>query len=141
MNNALKVDRVPREIAAPFIKLLSPIAPHLGEELWQRLNAAHWTGSIAAEPWPTYDEALTVESEIEIPVQINGKLRGRVLLGPTPPRTPKRWKAPPLAEPKIAAELAGKTVRKVVCIPGRMVNIVRELSAHPRTARQRAFVV
>jgi len=124
MNNALKLDRLPRELAEPLVKLISPIAPHLAEELWQRLNAANWKGSISAEPWPTYKEELTVEAEVEIPVQINGKLRSRVTLPADAVSDVKAMEQAALADAKIAAELAGKTVRKVVCVPGRMVNVV-----------------
>jgi leucyl-tRNA synthetase len=124
MNNALKLDRLPRELAEPLVKLVSPIAPHLAEELWQRLNAANWKGSVSAEPWPAYKEELTVESEVEIPVQINGKLRSRVVLPADVASDAKTMETAAMADAKIAAELAGKTVRKVVCIPGRMVNIV-----------------
>src|SRR5262249_46361263 len=90
-NAATAADVIHRDQLERFVLILSPFAPHLGEELWQRLRspaAAHsgtpgasrWSGSLAYEPWPTYDEALTVEAEVEIPVQINGKLRSRILV-------------------------------------------------------------
>ena len=124
MNNALKGDKLPREIAEPFIKLLSPIAPHLAEELWQRTCGVSWRGSLACESWPVYDEALTIEAEVEIPVQINGKVRSRVLLAVDVAKDQSAMQQAAMADEKVIAELAGKTVRKVVCIPGRMVNIV-----------------
>jgi leucyl-tRNA synthetase len=124
LNNALKGDRLSREIADPFLRLLAPIAPHIAEELWQRTLGVKWSGSIAAESWPAYDEGLTVEAEIEVPVQINGKLRARVRLAAEAARDEARMQEAALADEKVARELAGKTVRKVVCIPGRMVNIV-----------------
>jgi len=123
MNNALKVDRVPREIAAPFIKLLSPIAPHLGEELWQRLNAAHWTGSIAAEPWPTYDERSRWSRRSRSRCRSTASSAAACSWGRRRQGRQSDGRRRP-GRAKIAAELAGKTVRKVVCIPGRMVNIV-----------------
>jgi leucyl-tRNA synthetase len=124
MNNALKGDKLPRAIAQPFVKLLSPIAPHMAEELWQRIGGPEWRGSISVEAWPIYDEAMTVDTEVEIPVQINGKVRGRVLLAADLAKDQAAMEKAALADEKVAKELAGKTVRKVVCIPGRMVNIV-----------------
>jgi leucyl-tRNA synthetase len=96
----------------------------VAEELWQRLGGGNWSGSISAEPWPAYDEALTVEAEVEIPVQINGKLRSRILLPADTAQDESAMQQAALADEKVARELTGKTVRKVVCIPGRMVNIV-----------------
>ncbi len=124
MLNALKVERVPRMIAETFVLLLSPIAPHLGEELWQRLRGSDWKDSIAATRWPAYDEAMCVDAEIEIPVQINGKVRSRITLPAATAGDVKQMERMALADERIARELAGKTVRKVVCIPQRMVNIV-----------------
>ncbi len=124
MLNALKVERVPRTVAETFVQLLSPIAPHLGEELWHRLRGADWKDSIAATPWPGYDEALCVDAEIEIPVQINGKVRSRITLPAAAAGDVKQMEQIALADERITRELTGKTVRKVVCIPQRMVNIV-----------------
>ncbi|MBI4581382.1 MAG: leucine--tRNA ligase, partial [Planctomycetes bacterium] len=124
LNNALKADRPARQIAEPFVLLLSPIAPHLTEELWQRLRGDAWTHSVSAEAWPAYDEALTVEAEVEVPVQVNGKVRSRITLPADAAKDETQLHEAALADEKIARELAGKTVRKVVCIPGRMVNIV-----------------
>ncbi|HQA45307.1 MAG TPA: class I tRNA ligase family protein, partial [Phycisphaerae bacterium] len=123
-NNSLKVDRVPRELAAAFLKLLAPIAPHLAEELWQRLLGADWKRSIAFEDWPTYDEALAVDLEVEIPVQINGKLRSRIHLPADAAADQDQMREAALANARIQQELSGMTVRKVICVPGRLVNIV-----------------
>jgi len=123
-NNSLKVDRVPRELAAAFLKLLAPIAPHLAEELWQRLLGADWKRSIAFEDWPTYDEALAVDLEVEVPVQINGKLRSRIHLPADAAADQDQMREAALANARIQQELSGMTVRKVICVPGRLVNIV-----------------
>ncbi len=122
LNNAMKGEQVPREVAEPMLKLLSPIAPHLAEELWQRLQGSRWTRSISFEPWPQYDEALCVDEMVEIPVQVNGKLRSRIMIAPS--ASEEEMKTVALADARIAQELAGKTIRKTVCVPGRMVNIV-----------------
>jgi len=124
LNNAMKGDGVPREMAEPFIKLLSPIAPHLCEELWQRVLGNRWQSSIAYEPWPPYDEVLCVDAEIEIPVQVCGKLRSRITLSADAATSTDAMEKAALADERIQKEIAGKTVRKVICIPKRLVNIV-----------------
>ena len=122
LNNALKGTEVPREVAEPFLLMLSPIAPHLCEELWQRLLGNRWQRSIVFESWPAYDEKLCVDQEVEIAVQVMGKVRSRVMVPADAGEDRMRELA--LADAKIQQELAGKTVRKVICIPGRLVNIV-----------------
>jgi leucyl-tRNA synthetase len=109
----------PSEVAAPLVLMLAPLAPHTAEELWSRLGHEH---SLAYEPFPVADSALLVEDEIEIPVQINGKVRARI-------RVPADADAATLelaarADAKIAALLDGASVRKVVVVPGRMINFV-----------------
>ncbi len=124
LNNAMKGDSLPREVAEPFLKLLAPIAPHLCEELWQELLGSKWQRSISCENWPTFDEALCVEAEVEIPVQISGKVRARIKLPAEQAQSESAMQAAAMADEQVRKFLAGKTVRKVICIPGRMVNIV-----------------
>ena len=81
-----------------------------------------WQRSISFESWPSYDEALCVDSEVEISVQVNGKLRSRIRIAPTAGE--EEMRAAALADERIAQEIANKTVRKVICVPGRTVNIV-----------------
>ena len=102
-----------------FVQLLSPFAPHLAEELWQQLGHAQ---TLAYEPWPEFDEALLKEDTIEIPVQINGKLRGRIVVAAGADRA--AMEAAARADEKIAELLAGKTVVKTIVVPGKMVNFV-----------------
>ena len=102
-----------------FVLCLSPFAPHLGEELWSFLGH---DGTLAYEPWPEYDPAALVEDEIEIPVQVLGKLRGRVKVPVA--ATPAEMEAIARANPDVAKHLEGKTVVKVVAVPKRMVNFV-----------------
>ena len=104
---------------ATLVLLVSPFAPHLGEELWQQLGHA---ASLAYEPWPTFDEALCVDDVIEIAVQVNGKVRGRVPLARDATEADARAAA--LATDGIKAHLAGKTVKKFVYVPGKIVNLV-----------------
>ncbi len=124
LNNAMRGDMLPREVAEAFLKLLSPIAPHLSEELWQRMLGTRWQRSISCESWPSYDEALCVEAEIEIPVQISGKVRARIKLPADEAQSESAMQTAALDDEQVQKFLTGKTVRKVICIPGRMVNIV-----------------
>ena len=102
-----------------LVLLLSPYAPHICEELWQALGHA---GTLAYEPWPEYDESLIKEDTVEIPVQINGKLRARIEIPTGTDRDTQQAAA--RANPKIAELLEGKTIHKVIVVPGRMVNYV-----------------
>ena len=118
-NYFFKVPQRPKIVLEQFVQLLSPYAPHLAEELWQQLGHAQ---SLAYEPWPEYDEAFLKEETIEIPVQINGKLRGRIVV-PTG-ADQAALEAAARADEKIAELLAGKTIVKTIVVPGKMVNFV-----------------
>jgi len=109
----------PRKILEPFVLLLAPYAPHIAEELWQVLG--HKT-SLAYEPWPAYDPALVRDDEIEIPVQINGKVKAKLMV-PADADAAMLEKIA-LADPKVQEQIAGKTVRKVIAKPRQMVSIV-----------------
>jgi leucyl-tRNA synthetase len=109
----------PRAALEPFVLLLAPFAPHLAEELWQALGH---TDTLAYEPWPAYDPALTKADEIEVPVQVNGKLRSRLTVPGDIDEA--GLKAAALADPKVIESLAGKTPRKVIVVPKKLVNIV-----------------
>jgi leucyl-tRNA synthetase len=119
VNFFTKSDRRPRAAMEPFVLLLSPFAPHIAEELWQALGHEK---TLAYEPWPSYDETLLVETEIEIPVQINGKLRGKIVLPPD--ASAEAMEQAARADAKIAEQLAGKQILKTIAVPGRMVNFV-----------------
>ena len=110
---------LPRPLLETFVLCLSPFAPHLGEELWQFLGHDK---SLAYEPWPKFDPAALVEDEIEIPVQVMGKLRGRVMVPVA--ATPAEMEAAAKANADVAKFLEGKTIVKVVAVPKRMVNFV-----------------
>ena len=111
----------PRPLSAirTLLVVLAPFAPHLAEELWSQLGG---DGLIASQPWPGYDPAVLVVDEVELPVQVNGKLRDKIVVSKDAPAAD--IEAAALALPKVAEHTAGKTVRKVVIVPGRMVNIV-----------------
>ena len=110
---------LPREAAEKFVLCLAPFAPHLGEELWQFLGHAD---TLAYEPFPAFDPTALVEDEVEIPVQVLGKLRGRVTVPMA--ATPAEMEAIAKANPDVAKFLEGKTIVKVIAVPKRMVNFV-----------------
>jgi leucyl-tRNA synthetase len=110
---------VPRSIMEQLVLLLAPLAPHMGEELWSRLGHPE---SLAREPFPEADPALLVEETVEVPVQVNGKLRGRVTVPAGADEA--TLEAAARADDRVADLLAGATVRKVVVVPGRLINFV-----------------
>jgi leucyl-tRNA synthetase len=118
-NSLTKLEVRPRSVLEPFVLLLSPFAPHLAEELWSALGHS---GTLAYEPWPDYQETLTRAEEIEVPVQINGKLRSKITV-PAESEEPA-LRAAALADERIRALTAGKDVRKVIVVPRKLVNIV-----------------
>jgi leucyl-tRNA synthetase len=99
--------------------MLSPLTPHLGEELWHRLGHG---STVTYVPFPTADPALLVDDTVEVPVQVNGKVRTRIVVATDAPADEMERAA--LADPKVQAALAGATPKKVVVVPGRMVNVV-----------------
>jgi leucyl-tRNA synthetase len=109
----------PRSALEPFVLLLSPFAPHLAEELWRLLGHEN---TLAYEPWPAFDPALVKEDSIEVPVQINGKVRLRLTVPADVDEA--TLKALALADPKVRELLAGKEPRKVIVVPKKLVNIV-----------------
>ncbi len=120
LNNALVgLDSLPREVAEPFVLMLAPLVPHLAEELWQQLG---FTESLAYAPWPDFDERYLVKEEVEIAIQIMGKMRGTVCVAPDAVEDDVREAA--LAEEKFRRHLDGKTIRKVIFVPGRLLNII-----------------
>ena len=119
LNELAKGETVPREAAETFTLLLAPFAPHLAEELWQTLGH---TGTLAYEPWPTWDEALLKVSEQEILVQILGKPKARLMLPVGCDEAAAREIV--LADETVKAALAGRAIRKFIMVPGRLVNLV-----------------
>ena len=109
----------PRNALEPFVLLLSPFAPHLAEELWQALGHEK---TLAYEPWPPFDPALVKADEVEIPVQVNGKLRSKLTV-PTGTGE-ERLKELALADEKVIAAIAGKKIVKIIVPRGQLVNIV-----------------
>ncbi len=119
INDSYKQKELPKTLMEGFVKLLSPVAPHLAEELWEKLGNIE---TIAYEAWPTYDETLLVENEVEVVVQINGKIKGKLVI----PKDSSREEMEQLAknDPKVIEELDGKTIRKVIAVPNKLINFV-----------------
>ncbi|WP_433946055.1 leucine--tRNA ligase [Paenibacillus sp. SN-8-1] len=119
INEAYKTDVVPKEAAANFVQLLSPLAPHIAEELWQRLGHEE---SVTYVSWPSYDEAWTVDAEVEIVVQVNGKIVERTKIAKDLDQAAMQELT--LELPNVKRAIEGKSVRKVIAVPGKLVNIV-----------------
>lgn len=118
-NHLQGLEAPPKEALEKLVLCLSPFAPHLAEELWERLGHPP---SISSQPWPTHDEALCEDAEVALPVQVNGKLRGKVVLSKEADRAQAEEAA--RADPGVAAAMAGKSLLKVIYVPGRVLNLV-----------------
>ncbi|WP_086314234.1 leucine-tRNA ligase [Enterococcus sp. 7F3_DIV0205] len=119
VNEANKVDVLPYDYIEGFVQLLAPIAPHIGEELWAILGNQE---SLTNAPWPIYDEAALVEDEVEVVFQVNGKVRAKLNIARGLSKEELEEKA--LAAEEIQTFIEGKTVRKVIVVPDKLVNIV-----------------
>jgi len=118
-NYFTKLEVRPRAVLEPFVLLLAPYAPHIAEELWAALG--HGT-TLAYEPWPLHDPELVKADSIEVPVQVNGKLRAKLQV---PAEIDAAGlEAAALADAKVIETLAGKTPKKVIVVPRKLVNIV-----------------
>jgi leucyl-tRNA synthetase len=119
VNRLYEVPSVPVDAAKKLTLILAPFAPHLAEELWHRLGA---TTSLAYEPWPAFDPALTIDDEVEIAVQVNGKVRSRVKLRRDASEAEAR--AAVEADEAVLAHTAGKPLKKVIYVPNRILNFI-----------------
>ncbi|MEI7617397.1 MAG: leucine--tRNA ligase [Actinomycetota bacterium] len=120
LNNALtKLGACPHDLAEPLVLMIAPLCPHIAEELWSKLGH---TDSLTNTPFPVADPALLVSESTEMPVQVNGKFRSRIVV-PTD-ATEDQVRAAALADDKVITALAGATPKKVIVVPGRTVNIV-----------------
>ena len=119
VNECYKVGTCPKEYAEGFIKMLSCITPHIGEEMWQILGHTH---TIAYEPWPTYDEEKTKDQEFEMVVQVNGKVRGKITVDINTPKEEMETLAKQIEN--VGKHIEGKEIVKVIVVPKKLVNIV-----------------
>ena len=124
VNAFTNLEKIPATAMRTLLVLLNPFAPHLTSELWETLGAKfpNDAADIAQQTWPDYDEAVLVEDEVEIVIQINGKMRARLNVATNADE--ETLKKAALTLPKIAESIAGKEIRKVVIVPNKLVNIV-----------------
>ena len=118
-NTANKWQALPREIAAPFVLLLAPLAPHIAEELWSILGNSE---SLAYEPWPPVDEKYLVNETLTVAVQVNGKMRGRIEVASDAAEADVLSAAK--ADENVSRYLDGKSIKREIYVPGRIVNLV-----------------
>jgi leucyl-tRNA synthetase len=111
-----------REAASILIRVLYPVVPHVGCALWEELGYDRQYGSLLDAPWPQVDPAALAQDEIELVLQVNGKLRGKLVVPASADRA--AIEAAARASVEVAKHAAGATVRKVVVVPGRLVNVV-----------------
>jgi leucyl-tRNA synthetase len=121
VNHLTQLPVRPRSALETLVLLLAPFAPHLAEESWSALGHAR---TLAYEPWPTYDEALTRADEVVVPVQVNGKLRSKVTVSAAVAADEAALRAAALADERIRGMIEGKQIRKIIVVPGKLVNIV-----------------
>lgn len=119
VNEANKVDALPITYIEGFVQLLAPIAPHMTEEIWKKLGH---TVSVTKAAWPIYDEKFLVEDEVEVVFQVNGKVKSRSSVPAA--ATKEELTEIAMADEKVKEAIAGKQVRKVIAVPGKLVNIV-----------------
>lgn len=119
INECYKAEKIPKVHIEGFVKMLSPVAPHLSEEMWKLLGHE---GTITYEKWPEYDESKLVEDEVEIVVQIMGKVRAKINVAKDISKEELEKQA--MENERIQELVEGKTVRKVIVVPGKLVNIV-----------------
>jgi leucyl-tRNA synthetase len=124
VNTFTGAETIPVSSMRAFLVLLSPFAPHIASELWEKLNSKFRDarGDITEQSWPVYDERLLVEDEVEIVLQINGKVRDRMKMSIF--ATDEEMKTAALSNQKIQERIAGKTVRNVIVVPKKLVNVV-----------------
>jgi leucyl-tRNA synthetase len=123
VNEAMTWEVKPRTILRTFLVLLQPFAPHLAEELWSKIqtNKPQAGDSLSYQPWPKYDPARLVEDTLEIPVQVNGKLRDVIKVPAGASK--EQLKALALANEKVKPFIEGKTIKNIIVVPMKLVNI------------------
>ncbi|MDQ3350910.1 MAG: class I tRNA ligase family protein, partial [Actinomycetota bacterium] len=118
-NHLTKLGATPSEVAEPLVLMVAPVVPHIAEELWRILGH---DDTVAREPFPVADADFLVDDLIELPVQVNGRVRARITVAAD--ADDETVTSAALADDKVTATIDGATPRKVIVVPGRMVNVV-----------------
>jgi leucyl-tRNA synthetase len=121
VNAFTNTDKIPISAMRAFLVILNPFAPHLASELWEKLKSP---GDVAEQSWPSYEEKFLVEDEVQVVIQINGKVRDRMMMSVS--SAEEEMKTAAQANPKIQEHIGGKRIRKIVVVPKKLVNIVVE---------------
>ena len=119
INDCYKANEIYKPYIEGFVKMLAPIAPHIGEELWSKLGHNE---TITYQPWPTFDESLLVDDEVEIVVQVNGKVRAKLNIPKDLLKEEMQDLA--LANDNVKMSIEGKEIKKIIAVPQKLVNIV-----------------
>lgn len=119
INEGYKADMIPKAYVEGFVKLLAPVAPHIAEELWEKLGHSD---TISYETWPAYDEAKLVEDEVEVVLQVMGKVRSKINVPKD--MTKEELEKAAFDDEDLKRWIDGKTIRKVIVVPGKLVNVV-----------------
>ncbi len=122
VNEVYRAKSIHQDQAERFVLILAPFAPHLTEELWQRLRGPSWKTSLAYEPWPAFDPALVEENQVEIPIQVNGKIIARLTVSKTADEATVKSAA--MEMPKVTERIGTAAIAKTIYVPGRMLNLV-----------------
>lgn len=119
VNEFIGLEEKPRQAMEAFVVLLSPLAPHIAEEMWQKLGHE---GTVAYQPWPQYDEAKIATNEVEIVLQVNSKIRGKMMM---PVGTePNVLEEKALSHNTVRELIEGKTIRKIIAVKDKLVNVI-----------------
>ena len=119
INDCYKANEIYKPYIEGFIKMLAPIAPHISEELWAKLGHEE---TITYQPWPSFDEAMLVDDEVEIVIQVNGKVRAKLKIAKD--ATKEEMEQLALENDVVKSEIEGKDIKKVIAVPQKLVNIV-----------------
>jgi leucyl-tRNA synthetase len=122
VNHLIKQAVRPKSVVRKFVLILAPFAPHIAEELWEKLAPASHKQGLAYESWPEYDRELIKEKEIELAVQVNGKIKDRIVVAAEADEEQIKQKA--LGSKKVITAMAGKEARKIIVVKPRIVSII-----------------
>jgi leucyl-tRNA synthetase len=119
VNEVTRTELRPRQLLEPFVLLVAPFAPHIAEELWEKLGHPE---SLARAPWPAFDPAQLVRTSVEVVIQVNGKVRSKITVGVDTPD--ERLESLALADAAVQRQMEGKHLAKTIVVKNKLVNLV-----------------